>query len=538
MMPNITRGDRMAGLMMYLAGPGRANDHTDQHVVAGHDVIMQAARDSSLSDADTVLDLALLLDQPRRLYGTEVTAPVYEWDAANQRQVKVGEKDAHVWHCSLSLNPSEGPLTDSQWQSIANDFVNEMGFTDPDGGKSCRWVAVRHGLSKSGNDHVHIAVSLVAEDGTKARLHNDQRRAQSAANMLEHKYGLQVLESRESGQESVRGNKPGDLQRAAREGDDVTQRDELRRRLRGAATTARTEVEFVSQARDARVLIRPRFAKGDTSQVVGYSAALVPTVKNGERPQPVWFAASKLDTNLGLGALRERWPADDVARQEAVTAWTDRHERLRSGDLDVPAGVRAKRLPLHVVQQLNESAQQIVIPDRTARFTRVAAVHASGALARASLYFETDSHGPLAKASDVLARSAQASRYDPDDPARQRTERRQLGADFAYVSRLAARAVGHDSAAGWLAVARQISRVGNAVAAAERARGRLAAAQETTAAVDAAVAVIERAEAQRPTIAAPGAVRDVQGATPGTFPTMRPTVSPTNPESDRDRGRG
>lgn len=151
MMPNITRGDRMAGLMMYLAGPGRANDHSDQHVVAGHDVVMQAARGASLQNTDTVLDLALVLDQPRRLYGTEVTAPVYEWDDVNQRKIKVGEKDAHVWHCSLSLNPTEGPLSDAQWNAIATDFVNEMGFTDPDGGKSCRWVAVRHGLSKNGN---------------------------------------------------------------------------------------------------------------------------------------------------------------------------------------------------------------------------------------------------------------------------------------------------------------------------------------------------------------------------------------------------
>ncbi len=527
----------MAGLMMYLAGPGRANDHTDQHVVAGHDVVMQAARGASLQDADTVLDLALILDQPRRVFGTQVTAPVYEWDEENQRRVKVGEKDAHVWHCSLSLNPNEGPLSDAQWQAIATDFVDEMGFTDPDGGKSCRWVAVRHGLSKNGNDHVHIAVSLVAEDGSKARIHNDQRRAQSAANKLEHKYGLQVLESRETERATVRGNKPGDLQRAAREGDSVTQRDELRRRLRGAATTSRTEAEFVAQARDARVLVRPRFAKGDTARVVGYSAALVPTVKDGTRAEPVWFAASKLDTNLGLGSLRERWGSDAAAEAAAVSEWTERNRHLREGTVDVPAGVRAKRLPLHVVQQLNESAQQIVVPDRTARFTRVAAVDASGALARASLYFETTSHGPIATASDVLARASQASRYDPEQPDRQRIERKQLGADAAYVSRLAARAVGRDSAAGWLAVARQISRVGNAVAAAERARGRLVAAQQTTAAVSAAVAVIERAEAQR-TSAGASPTSSQQQTRPGALPTMRPNVTPTTPDSDRDRGRG
>ena len=53
-----------------------------------------------------------------------------------------------------------------------------MGFTEASGKAPCRWVAVRHGLSKNGNDHVHIAVSLVREDGTKAMTHNDYKRAQ------------------------------------------------------------------------------------------------------------------------------------------------------------------------------------------------------------------------------------------------------------------------------------------------------------------------------------------------------------------------
>jgi len=34
-MPNVVRGDRMAGLLVYLLGPGRANEHTEPHLVAG-----------------------------------------------------------------------------------------------------------------------------------------------------------------------------------------------------------------------------------------------------------------------------------------------------------------------------------------------------------------------------------------------------------------------------------------------------------------------------------------------------------------------
>ena len=35
MMPNVTRGDRMAGLVSYLVGGGRHNEHTEPHLVAG-----------------------------------------------------------------------------------------------------------------------------------------------------------------------------------------------------------------------------------------------------------------------------------------------------------------------------------------------------------------------------------------------------------------------------------------------------------------------------------------------------------------------
>ncbi|MBM4570415.1 hypothetical protein GS489_08660 [Rhodococcus hoagii] len=50
---------------------------------------------------------------------------------------------------------------------IAQRFVEEMGFIDPDGAKSSRWVAIHHGQSKNGNDHIHIAVQMVREDGPR-----------------------------------------------------------------------------------------------------------------------------------------------------------------------------------------------------------------------------------------------------------------------------------------------------------------------------------------------------------------------------------
>ena len=41
MIAAINEGGNSAGLMQYLVGPGRANEHTRPHLVAGSDVIMR-----------------------------------------------------------------------------------------------------------------------------------------------------------------------------------------------------------------------------------------------------------------------------------------------------------------------------------------------------------------------------------------------------------------------------------------------------------------------------------------------------------------
>ena len=40
MMPNITRGGNTVGLLAYLLGEGRANEHVDQHIIAGSSSLM------------------------------------------------------------------------------------------------------------------------------------------------------------------------------------------------------------------------------------------------------------------------------------------------------------------------------------------------------------------------------------------------------------------------------------------------------------------------------------------------------------------
>ena len=196
MMPNVVRGDRMGGLLAYLVGPGRRNEHEDPHLVAG-DAAMMAWHSDNTLDGVSAQAIARHLDRPRKALDVEV-------------------KGGHVWHCSLSLRAEEGMQTDQKWADIAADFVKAMDFDDPESPKApCRWVAVRHGVSQNGNDHIHIVVNLVREDGTKAYIHNDFATAQKVARALEVRHGLEQLESVKA-ERATRGYKPGEREAQAR----------------------------------------------------------------------------------------------------------------------------------------------------------------------------------------------------------------------------------------------------------------------------------------------------------------------------------
>ena len=380
-MPNITRGDRAGGLMVYLVSEGRHNEHENPHLVAGDSQIMAWHDDAELSRVDA-LAIAAELDAPRRHLGVEVPG-------------------GHVWHCSLSLAAAEGQLTDEQWGQIASDFVDEMGFTETSGKAPCRWVAVRHGLSKAGNDHVHVAVSLVREDGTKANVWNDRNTAQRVAGELEVKYGLTVLESRQNGY-GVRGLKPAELAKADEAGTEPV-RVTLGRKVRAYAAGSADEAEFVRRCRRGGLLVRPRYASDRNDVVVGYSVAARPPA--GEKP--VWFGGGNLGRDLTLPRLRGEWPDTPQDATAAVAEWNAARRDGRpvapgreAGDVDpeVWAACQAE------VEQLRDRMRTVPIDD-TAAWAQLAK-DTSGVLAAWSVQTEAQP-GPLADASAALSRFSQ-----------------------------------------------------------------------------------------------------------------------------------
>lgn len=317
MIAAITEGGSTAGLMNYLVGPGRFNEHESPHVVAGSGVIER--RWGQWEDLSTSqgYEIARRLDQFMNETGVH---PMGSRRVFNQetgkRETIPGPVANHVWHCSLSLRPDEGPLSDQEWNAIATDFMTRMGFTGADPKAPCRWVAISHGQAKNGGDHVHIVANIVREDGTKWSSWQDQTNAQKAVNAIEHAYGLYVIEAREHAR-GARADSAADLRASARRGRARTDRKVLVELVRAAAVAADSEVDFIVRLRELGVRARPRFAPGRTDVVVGYSVAL--HARQGERT--LWYAGGKVARDLSLPRLRARWPDTPYSAQQAVDAW-------------------------------------------------------------------------------------------------------------------------------------------------------------------------------------------------------------------------
>jgi len=418
MIPNITRGGRMQGVLAYLVGPGREGNevHTEPHLVAGDPAIMAWHDDAEL-DRQAAMRVARALDAPRVAFGTRVTVAVKNNDGTPARDLHTGKalrKDAHVWHCSLSLPPGEGPLSDERWAAITEDFVARMGFSDPVGETApCRWVAIGHGESRAGNDHVHVVVGLVHEDGRPAKTWNDRPRAQTVCGELEGKYGLQVLPSREAGT-GTRGDKPAERERAAREPE--LAKEQLARTVRACAAAAGDEAEFVRRVRGAGVLIRPRYAAGRDDVVVGYSAAHrppKPRVRTDgtreKRAAPLWYGGGHLARDLTLPRLRTDWPNTPGQMAAAVAEWraAKRHQPVVSPGVEATTRTYDPELWSRYTSEvaaLREQLRNVPVDDR-ALWAQVAR-ETAGAFAAWSQRVEP-TPGPLAATADVLARSAQ-----------------------------------------------------------------------------------------------------------------------------------
>ena len=298
--PNVTRGGKTAGVLRYLVGKGKREEHEHPHLVAGSPeaVLMAEGRELTARDAG---DLARFLDEPREQFGTRVTIAERDPDGR-----LVGTRDAHVWHCSLALHPSEPELSDERWREICEQFVAEMRFAGETAPAQCRWVAIRHGRSTGGSDHAHVVVTLVAEDGSKANVHNDRPRAQRACRELEQRFGLRSLEARTRGAGS-RALKHGEIAADRRRGREGGGEGRARGALHPAAARAgraRVRGREPQRERVRRPAARAAASRSDPATPRA-APARSPATRSGCRPAAT-IAGGRCGTAAGASPATSR----------------------------------------------------------------------------------------------------------------------------------------------------------------------------------------------------------------------------------------
>ncbi|MEU3188810.1 mobilization protein [Streptomyces sp. NPDC006923] len=296
MIPRIhERGQRTIGLLYYLFGPGKYEEHTDPHLVSSWD---NNAPDPGRDKTATLKQLQQLLDQPLE-------------------NIDVSERPRkHVWHLSVRNAAEDRILTDEEWGDIARRMVAAAGIDDPDQGAGCRWAAVRHA-----DDHIHIIATLVREDGYKPDLDHDAPRVQAEARLLEAELRLRRL-NRGDGTAAQRPTS-AERHKATRKKRERTPREELRETVRRAVAGAQDQREFFDRLRAAGLLVRTRVAP--SGDLLGYTVALPDDGnKDGE---PVFYSGSKLAPDLSLPRIRERWSGNDPATGQSGDASTGQAQR-------------------------------------------------------------------------------------------------------------------------------------------------------------------------------------------------------------------
>jgi hypothetical protein len=274
------RGKRVEPLIRYLFGPGRREEHTDPHIVAGW---RHPAELEPLLRANGSRDfrkLNGLLNQPNDAMGSfAFTRP--------------------VWHCALRAAPEDKILSDDEWAAIAHDVMNRTGLA-PYGSEddAVRWIAVRHA-----DDHVHLVVMVARQDGRRPSTRNDRYRVRNACRAAERKYGLR--RTAPADRTAPRYPTRAETEKAARQGLDEAPRVTLRRAVTTAAAASTSPAEFFARLEAAGITVRKRYSITSPGQVTGYAVALPgDTTKDGS---PVWYSGGKLAADLTWPKLNRRW---------------------------------------------------------------------------------------------------------------------------------------------------------------------------------------------------------------------------------------
>lgn len=293
MIAKITSGWRVGGLLEYLMGPGRFNEHVDPRVVASWDAAPARHQPPTHPDGTLMVrDLAAALADPATAAGVAQVEPGHEPGRKPRR--------GPVWHCSLRNHADDRVLTDAEWEQVVTDLMHRTGIARRGDLGACRWVAVRHAA-----DHVHVAAVLVRQDnGRRVHPRFDRRRAREVC--VDAEQALGITRTAAADRTAVAPATRAELEKASRRGRQEPSREWLRRAVRVAAVQVHEPDRFFARLVELGVQVRPK--TGREGQLVGYAVADPdPGMTTAVGDAPVWFSGRRLGSDLSLPQLLARW---------------------------------------------------------------------------------------------------------------------------------------------------------------------------------------------------------------------------------------
>lgn len=473
------RGAHTYGLVAYLLGPGRTNEHVEPRVIAGwmpQPWLNLPGRSDGRPGHD-VRGLVTALDEPVRAAGDRAPA-------------------RYVFHTVISNRDSDPQLTDAQWADVAYDLMRELGLAGTEQGqRDIRWVAIRHD-----EQHIHLAGTLIRADGTVAHTPQDFAAAAVVRARMEARYGLAATNTGDR-TASIRPQR-AEQEKAARQDRPETERETVRRVVRSAAAASTSGEQFRAELIRSGLRFEPRYSVTTAGQITGYKVSLLPTRSGGDT---VWFAGGGLDRDLTWPKLTARWAPPDVrGAGDRTPPQPERTARAAAPAAENRAAVSAAQLEQRVAvfrrAAFTAAADTAVLRGRPEAVDSLAAgaVDLAAATARA-WQVGLPGRAPLAgvtRAADTAQRAGRSiggagPRYDARAAAMRRAVRGVL---------LAGQLSSGSDTAAWLALATQVAAMLDAVAAARAAQNRVdqaAAARDAAARyrIEIALAVADPAAA-------------------------------------------
>ncbi|MEU9067293.1 mobilization protein [Streptomyces sp. NPDC048306] len=431
-------GSNTRGLLAYLYGPGRQDEHLDPHIVAGF--AMLGMPDPGRDENATLTELARYLDEPVRLRNSEFGQKVTD----------------HVWHCPVRAAPEDRYLSDAEWGDIAQRIVQSAGIAPAGDDLACRWIAVRHA-----DDHIHILATTVREDGRRPKLHDSGLRVGDACREIERDYGLRQL--KKGDRTGARCPTQAEMHKAERLGWEQPSREWLQDRIRAAIPHVTGAEEFIAYLEASGVEVQVR--RGPSGDLLGYAVGRPGDLnKNGEQ---VFHPGGKIAPDLSLPKIKARLESSRLEehptarRNHPSTPWhqaTDALDTLHTGSADDTHAqahitalgelieATAQKAPTHLRAELQAAAKTFARAQRSQIRAEDRAAHALRSAARDIVHTATGPDGSalaalvaaLVWATIIAGRWHEAKHHAHQaDAARQAVQHLQTAADRALAPTLA-----------------------------------------------------------------------------------------------------